>query len=525
MLKRLLCMLLVLVTVCGILPMTASAEELKLKNYEGASVWSVRTKEKEPNNSRSAAQFLSEDDNTVTGEVHCQKDPNDYFYININANYYLDLIAVSGAGGEKSTKFQLYSSGGTLLKTATYDGEQNTDDWYSMKYSLAPGKYYIRVSDAKNWVGYQFYFDLRPQLAPPTITLSNDATTGYPIVKWNSVSNANYYRISRSTSKTGTYKDIADVYSTSYTDSSAKAGTTYYYKVKAMSNDSSVRMHSRYSEIVSRACDLRRPTGVYVTQSKSSGKNTVRWNLVSGADKYNVYYATSSSGTYKLVGTTTNDYLTHAGATANNTYYYKVKAIDADKESANSAYSAVVSGRAKCARPVVTMSNVASTGKPKVTWKAITGATSYDVYRSVNGTSWQWLANTTELSYTDKDAYAGDRWIYTVQANGKYSETISDVAEGVARVCDLPRPTVTVKLNSSGKPKLSWEPVSGAIEYKVYRATSKDGKYTLINTTTNTSCVNGSAKAGTTYYYKVKAVHPVESALSAYSAVVYVKAK
>lgn len=49
---------------------------------------------------------------------------------------------------------------------------------------------------------------------------------------------------------------------------------------------------------------------------------------------------------------------------------------------------------------------------------------------------------------------------------------------------------------SSGKIKLTWNEIEGAKEYKIYRATSKNGKYTLMKTVTGTSYTNTSAKAG-----------------------------
>ena len=83
---------------------------------------------------------------------------------------------------------------------------------------------------------------------------------------------------------------------------------------------------------------------------------------------------------------------------------------------------------------------------------------------------------------------------------------------------------VTIKLKS-GDPRLTWEAVDGAVEYQIYRATSKSGDYKLIKTTTSTSFTNTSAKAGKTYYYKVKAIHSNASSNSAYSSVVSIKAK
>ena len=76
-------------------------------------------------------------------------------------------------------------------------------------------------------------------------------------------------------------------------------------------------------------------------------------------------------------------------------------------------------------------------------------------------------------------------------------------------------------VGASGKPYIYWSAVAGASQYEVYRATSKNGSYTKMFTTSNLSYTNTSAKAGTTYYYKVKAVSKVKStANSAFSTVV-----
>ncbi len=59
---------------------------------------------------------------------------------------------------------------------------------------------------------------------------------------------------------------------------------------------------------------------------------------------------------------------------------------------------------------------------------------------------------------------------------------------------------------ASGKVKLTWNKVKGADAYCVYRAASKNGKYTLMKTVTKTSYTNTSSKAGKLYYYRVTAI-------------------
>ena len=67
--------------------------------------------------------------------------------------------------------------------------------------------------------------------------------------------------------------------------------------------------------------------------------------------------------------------------------------------------------------------------------------------------------------------------------------------------------------------------MTGATKYYVYRATSKNGKYTKVATVTATTYRDSKAKKGKTYYYKVKAVAANSKANSAYSSIVSIKSK
>lgn len=52
---------------------------------------------------------------------------------------------------------------------------------------------------------------------------------------------------------------------------------------------------------------------------------------------------------------------------------------------------------------------------------------------------------------------------------------------------------------------VSWSAVDGATKYKIYRATTQTGIYTLLSESTALSYVNNGVKTGTMYYYKIKA--------------------
>ena len=60
--------------------------------------------------------------------------------------------------------------------------------------------------------------------------------------------------------------------------------------------------------------------------------------------------------------------------------------------------------------------------------------------------------------------------------------------------------------NSYNSIKLRWYEANNAKEYKIYRATKKTEKYSLIKTTKSTKYIDKSLKTGTAYYYKIVAV-------------------
>ena len=333
----------------------------------------------------------------------------------------------------------------------------------------------------------------------PVVHIGNSASSGKPMLTWNAVEGATSYRIYRSTSKGSGYSLLGTTTATSYTNTGAKAGTTYYYRVKAV-NDAGL---SPYSNIVSGQSKAVTPKPsapvVKIGNSAASGKPMLTWNAVSGATSYKVYRATSQNGTYSLLGTVTATSYTNTGAKAGTTYWYKVKAVNSAGES---AYSNIVSGRATVT--TLTMGHSATSGKPQLTWKAVSGAASYKVYRATSKNGAYSVINTTKaLTYTNTGAALGTTYYYKVEAlnaSGK-SMGFSAIVEGKVA------PVLAVGYSSvSGKPQLTWKAVPGATEYQVYRSTQQNSGYKKINTTTSTSYVNTGAKAGTTYYYKIVAV-------------------
>ena len=257
----------------------------------------------------------------------------------------------------------------------------------------------------------------------------------------------------------------------------------------------------------------------------STGKPYIKWAAVAGASKYEVYRSGSKDGSYTLLGTTTATNYTDNKANAGYIYYYKVKAVNAN--SIKSDYSATVAATCHCARPVVKPDYLISTGKPYIKWTAVSGASKYYVYRSgsSNGT-YKYVGTTTATNYTDNKANAGYTYYYKVKAVSKVSSGANSYYSVViGATCRCARPSVKIT-TSNGSPRLTWNAVAGANKYYIYRSTEANGTFEYLYSTKNLFYTNKSAVAGTTYYYKVKAVSKVKNtANSAFSTVVSIRAR
>ena len=355
--------------------------------------------------------------------------------------------------------------------------------------------------------------------AAPRVTIGNSSASGKPQLTWAAVDGAAKYEIYRSTQQSTGFTLLGTTTSTSYVNTGAAVGKTYYYKVRALNVDGAA---GAYSSTVSGAAKAVAPAAPTVTMTYSDGgKPKLTWSAVSGAASYRVYRSESRGTGYSLLGTTTSTSYVNTGAAAGKTYYYRVKAVNS---AGTSAYSNIVSGRAKAAIPAaprVTIGNSSASGKPQLTWAAVDGAAKYEIYRSTQqSTGFTLLGTTTSTSYVNTGAAVGKTYYYKVRAlnvdgaAGAYSSTVSGAAKAVAPAA----PTVTMTYSDGGKPKLTWSAVSGAASYRVYRSESRGTGYSLLGTTTSTSYVNTGAAVGKTYYYRVKAVN--SAGTSAYSNIV-----
>ena len=149
----------------------------------------------------------------------------------------------------------------------------------------------------------------------------------------------------------------------------------------------------------------------------------------------------------------------------------------------------------------------------KITWDKVEGADGYYVrYKAATSSTWKW-ASPTEKNYKYlKNLSDGIRYnirVYPyVKENGVNYR--SENYKPLTSVYTLKKVTVpTVSKMSSGYVKVKWKGISGETGYQIYRATSKNGKYTKVKSVTMSSSSYPYARIKTTknktYYYKVRA--------------------
>ena len=362
-------------------------------------------------------------------------------------------------------------------------------------------------------------------LSAPSVTGGNDSQ-GRPMLKWNAVSGAAKYEVYRARSKNGDYIKYSTVTGTNYTNTSyIENGNTYYYKVRALDANGTA---GPWSDVVAVTCRLGLTAPSVTGGNDSQGRPTLKWNAVTGAAKYEVYRARSKDGDYIKYSTVTGTSYTNISYIENgNTYYYKVRALDANGTAG--AWSSIVSVTYKqtLSAPTVTGGND-SQGRPTLKWKAVTGAAKYEVYRA-RSRSGEYIkySTVTGTSYTNTSYIEnGNTYYYKVRAlksdgtAGAWSSVVS-----VTYKQTLSAPTVTGGNDAQGRPTLKWNAVSGAAKYEVYRARSLNGDYIKYSTVTGTSYTNTSyIENGNTYYYKVRALKS-DGTAGAWSSVVSVTYK
>ncbi len=162
------------------------------------------------------------------------------------------------------------------------------------------------------------------------------------------------------------------------------------------------------------------------TSASSAGynKTKVSWTKVSGAAGYEIYRATSKSGTYTKIATIAGGSkvsYTNSGLSTGKTYYYKIRAYrTVDKVKVYSSYTPIKSAKPVLATPSRSAIAKVSRSSVKFSWNKVGEASGYEVYRATSKsgkyTKVKTITSNSTLSYTNKSLSRGKIYYYKVRA-------------------------------------------------------------------------------------------------------------
>ena len=393
------------------------------------------------------------------------------------------------------------ASSGTSIANVYFAG--TAAQWNALR--MDPGNNHIRCAKVH-------YRNAAAVPAAPKIKLT---TSGNQFqLSWNAVPGAASYQVYRIVDSTvEDYTLLGTTKSTTFTDKTAKTGTTYTFAVKAVNaNGESMTSSSCAGKLTTTA-----PANVTLSGAKAvSGGIQVTWQAAAGAEKYNVYRMGPGDTYWKVVSVKqSGTSYTDKNVTAGSTYKYTVRGVASDGKTLSPGFNNT-GVSATMPKPVTAPANVTLTGAKavsggiQVTWQKAAGAAQYRVYRK-DATNIKWTALTssaTGTSYVDKTAKAGVTYTYTVRGIAKDGKTLSPGFNntGVSAVIAPAKVVlVSAKADSAGI-LVTWQKAAGAHSYQVYRKTAGTGWQRIAKDIHDTEWKDITAAKGTKYIYTVRGV-------------------
>ncbi len=279
---------------------------------------------------------------------------------------------------------------------------------------------------------------------------------------------------------------------TAYVDAGLSNGSTYTYAVVAYRDSSPASAASSSVSAQPVAPPLPQPTGL--TTTPGDAQVTLSWSAVPGATSYRVY----RDGV--RVTTRTSTSWTDTGLTNGTGYAYYVVAVGPTSASPPSGTVTATPSAAVSGAPTG-LSGTPGNTTAMLTWTAVSGATSYQVYR--DGAA---VGSVSSPAFTDTGLANGTTYAYRVTAVTAGGESAPSTTVQVTPA--LPPPTVptgVVATSGDALVVLSWSASPNAQSYRVYRGGSLVGSPTTTGFT-DTGLTNGSA-----YTYTVVAVNSTAS--------------
>lgn len=364
-----------------------------------------------------------------------------------------------------------------------------------------------------------------------TVTIKSVEPSSYGSLKliWNTsaAGDEDHYIVYRSTKKDSGFKEIKTVKKSSgkkefsYTDKGLSIGRTYYYKIVCSKKLSNGKVMKSANSKVKSAKAAPQATTVKLTAHQYNSIK-VTWKKLKGTssgkyvDGYVIYRSTKKDGSYKKIKTISNgktSNYTDTGLKTGETYYYKVRGyVMVKKDKVYGPYSKPVSQKTVPAKASIKAES-ADYISILVSWNNVKGSNGYSIYRSGSETGKYkkvGSVSSKKLSFKDTKLKTGTSYYYKVRAytnkNGKKVYGAYSDVKYAAPVLGTPK-NLRAQGADNNQIKLTWDAVAGADTYTILRGKSESGPYYIASEICDTnSFLDGNAKVGVTYYYKVYAV-------------------
>jgi fibronectin type 3 domain-containing protein len=423
--------------------------------------------------------------------------------------WYMDTVRVYWGAVAGATSYEVWRGEANDPSMAKMIGSPTASSYDDA--SAVPGTLYFYWVKAKSatMIGPLSALDTgyRPLRAPTGVAASDGSYMGMVRVWWGAVAGATSYEVWRGEANDHNLaKMIGSPTTLLYDDTSAVPGTLYFYWVKAKS---AAPMTSEWSASDSGTGNTAAPTGVAASDGTYSDKVRVTWTAVAGATSYEVWRGASNNLLQPTkIGSPTAPSYDDTSAAPGKLYFYWVKAKSA--APLTSQWSASNGGSRNTAAPKsVAASDGTYTDKVRVTWSAVAGATSYEVWRgpSYNPSSATKIGSPTTLLYDDTSAVPGTLYFYWVKSRSAAPVTSQwSASDSGSRNTAAPTGVAASDGTYTGKVRVTWNAVAGATSYEVWRGLAYNfSSATSIGIPTAPSYDDTSAVAGTKYYYSVKA--------------------
>lgn len=204
-----------------------------------------------------------------------------------------------------------------------------TNNTYTASNLIHTTQYHFKVSAyvLKNGVKYEGSGTVKKTATQPGKVSNLRMVRSSSVIEfaWDRNSKATGYRIYRACYATNgeyvLYKTIRGNSTTSFSDTNIELGRAYYYSVRPFRELYNTEYNAPHATIKF-ICGMSAPD--YSMTSQLS-RVSFSWNKNKYATGYDIYYSTSKNGTFKLLGTTKNNYFNTVRLTDQKTYYFRVQ--------------------------------------------------------------------------------------------------------------------------------------------------------------------------------------------------------